>query len=232
MASSAYWAADSIAQSMEAGAARARSNHELKTAERYHRGSIAQLTAALAALRQLDPAHPLTHWRVQDRIDRIGQTEARTFAQVRNLKIDINDVLAQVAGEFEAERFAALKKLDSLPVKHKRRGWWWARRDAYFFAGSTELPSRAAAEQLKGRAAALLKSADLDDEIGVERVIQMAAAGREWARPDPPPILQRVSFRAPPPMPEPFAPAPAPLVAQRERQAPVQTPPAQMPRER
>ena len=62
-----------LADSINVAIAQRRAIDTARRAERSHYGSVAQLSAALAAIRKLDPEHPLNSQKVLDHIDAHGQ---------------------------------------------------------------------------------------------------------------------------------------------------------------
>lgn len=171
--SSAYWAADSIAQGMDAARQRAAATHELRKAERWHRGDLVLANAALAALAALAPGHPLSNLAVQNRIVELGE-KTRTFAEARALQIDPAAVLAQLVTDHEQARAQVLIQIESTPVKTGRRGFLWHRL-VFVFAG-TDWPTRGQAEQHKLRTANLARTAGIDDSLDLASLAKRAVA--------------------------------------------------------
>ena len=134
MGSSAFWAADAIMTNIEANNERRHANRVLANALRSHRGSIAQLAAALNAVREFAPDHPLSQQAVLDAIDHDGECTA-TFQQAWRLDHDPVAILAMLESEFEKKRVEALTLIEQMSIKTKRKGWFWSRRDVYYFAG-------------------------------------------------------------------------------------------------
>jgi hypothetical protein len=174
MASGGYWAADSIAQSIESARDRAHSNAELAKAERYHRGSISQLSAALAALRNLAPEHPLNSRVVRDQVDAAGE-KTKTFqaAWGAGESCDPFSILRELQQAHEEAKAETLRALAGAEVTHKKRGFF-KRRDIFYFLSKTEHPTSDAAEAVRDKAISIATAAKLGDSVDLQSVLAVA----------------------------------------------------------
>lgn len=161
--SSSYWAADAIATSMEAANDRRHAAAILTRAEQSHRGTIAQLSAALIALRKIEPDHALTYQVVLNVIDREGEC-TNTFHQAWRLNHEPEKILAALRVDFENRRIEKLSEVVAMAIKSKRRGWFWNRHDVFLFAGVAHLTMQYATAA-KSRAINFLTNAKFGDDL-------------------------------------------------------------------
>lgn len=167
--SASYWAGDSIAQSIEAAGARARANSTLARQQSYHAGDIAIKNAALIALRELTPDHPLLNGAVQDRMFAIAQGEfyRRGWENACQLELDPASVCQELNLEFESARAKAIADAEAEPVTSKRRGvflmryteWRWRK-----FASEDENEVHQAKQNEIDR----LKNCTLGDQLNIK----------------------------------------------------------------
>jgi hypothetical protein len=158
--------AGSMAQN-QANARMRQANQNLATAERYHRGSISVLGAALAAL---DADHPLQSAGVRAKIKAQGEATT-TYEQAWVVDCDPAAIKAQLMVEHEQQRAKTQAKISATPIKSKRVGWFWNRRKAFFWGNNTEHASASAALTVQQAARQLAGSAQLDEVIEFDALI-------------------------------------------------------------
>lgn len=161
--SSAYWAADAIATNIEAINDRRHAAAALTRAEQYHRGTIAQLAAALNAIRELDSSHALNHQVVLDVIDHDGEC-TDTFRQAWRLEHDPAQILTALKEQFEKMRTAKLAEVRLMLIRKKRRGWFWRRYDAFLFGKVVHLTMQEAVAA-KSRAISFVTTSKFGDDL-------------------------------------------------------------------
>lgn len=154
-----YWAGDAIVQSIEAAGARASANNELAKAEKYHRGTVAQLAAALTALKQLAPEHPLNLQIVLDQIDQDGE-RTRSFQEAWQLGHCPKAILSRLVAEHEKSKMDALSKINALQIVCKRA--FWSSKEV-FMIGKTKFPNESEARNRKEKLVALVTTAGLGE---------------------------------------------------------------------
>lgn len=128
-----YWAGDSIATNLARVADNDRASRVLRQQQAYYCGALALQRAALAELERIDPQNTIFRPGVQTRIKSLGEAEMKRLGWNlgSSLIVDPAAVYTALLTEFEASRSAAIAAAEAEPVKHLRRGWFWARRDEF-----------------------------------------------------------------------------------------------------
>lgn len=157
-----------LAENINAALAQNRANKQLREAERYHCGSIAQLSAALAAIRQMDPSHPLNSQRVRDQIDEQGQ-RAGTFAGAWQAYGDPVVIHAELTKSHELARLKAVQQIEKAVITHRQAGWFSSESFVLF---STKFDTAEAAQAAKAEALRLAKSASLDESLDPAHIVK------------------------------------------------------------
>lgn len=164
-----YWAGDAIATQISANGAAARARSTLERQQSYHAGDIAIQRAALAALHDLAPDHPIFTAVVRDRIFSIAEREMyrRGWGHASQLLLDPNRIKAELQAQFDAARVLAIKKADGEPVGSHRRGWLFVnRRSVYTWRGVEHLTPQEA-ETARQSELARLRAVQLGDQLSV-----------------------------------------------------------------
>lgn len=164
--SKGYWAADAIATSIGRAADQDRANRAMREQQSFHCGDLAVQRAALAELRRVDPDNVLFKPVVIDRIWRLGEAEfdRRGWDKGSSLEVDPATVYKTLLHEFEERRKRAIAAAQAEPVKHRRRGWPWARRDEFSWLKMAVATEREALA-LQATELARLAGASLGDEL-------------------------------------------------------------------
>jgi hypothetical protein len=148
---SAFWAADSIATSIEAAGARSRANQELRAQQANHCGDISIMRAALFALAEIDPEHPLLNNVVQDRIYDTGK---KTFYNNGwkagcSVVVDPRALFKQLSDAHEKRKAELLAQANALEIIERRRGIPLINRRTVFRYDIVDYPTREAAIKAK-----------------------------------------------------------------------------------
>jgi len=135
---SGYWAGEAIAQSMQNNIDRANANAELAKAQRWHSGTIAQLSACLREIERLDPVNPLLRQKVLDVIDADGEKSYRRTRRLQaawQLDHEPQRILQQLTDAHAAERASLLERVSSEPIAVKMKSLFFIfkRREVYIF---------------------------------------------------------------------------------------------------
>lgn len=161
-----YWAGDAIATSIGRARDRDRANREIQGQQGYHCGDIAVQRAALAELRRVDPENVLFKPVVIDRIWHLGEREFKRQGWTKGsaLEVDPATAHAELLAEFEELRTKAIAAAEAEPVKHRRQGWPWARRDEFSWR-KTVVATEREALALQAAELARLAGASLGDDL-------------------------------------------------------------------
>ena len=100
-----------LADNINAAIAQRRAIDTARRAVLDHFGTIAQLGACLAAIRQMDPSHPLNIQKVRDQIDEQGQ-RAGTFAGAWQAYGDPVVIHAELTKSHELARLKAVQQIE------------------------------------------------------------------------------------------------------------------------
>ena len=158
--------ADTITTAMQRG----RKIDAARRAQRDHFGTVAQLSAALVAIRTLAPEHPLNSQRVRDTIQIAGE-RAGSFAAAWQLEIDTMAVQLELHQAHELARQKVLLRLEKTQIE--RRTSFFFRNESSHFAESGAL-AQEGAEWVKTKAMQLAQTAGLDDPIEFKKIVQKA----------------------------------------------------------
>lgn len=128
-----YWAGDAIATNLGRIADNDRANRAMREQQSFHCGDLAIQRAALAELERLDPQNVMFKPCVQDEIYRLAEVEfkRRGWDKGSSFTVDPAAVYSNLLVDFEKRRESAIAAAKAEPVKHRRRGWPWARRDDF-----------------------------------------------------------------------------------------------------
>lgn len=151
MGSSALWAADSIATSIEAAGARARAASEMRAQQAYHCGDIAILRAALCALGSREPDHPLLIDAVRERIFEIGKATFYSggWSKGSSVVVDPHEVLLKILMEHEARKAELVAKAAAMSITAIRRGIPFINRRTVYRYDVVDYPTFEEAEAAK-----------------------------------------------------------------------------------
>ena len=189
-----------LAENINSALAQNRANKQLREAERYHCGSIAQLSAALAAIRQMDPSHPLNSQRVRDQIDEQGQ-RAGTFAgawQAYGVPVVIH---AELTKSHELARLKAVQQIEKAVITHRQAGWFSSES---FILFGVKFDTAEAAQAAKVEALQLARSAPLDDSLDPVQILKAM-------------VQKNLKLLEPVPVAVPKGPRPAPRAFRRRK---------------
>lgn len=152
----------------------ARGNQQLDLAETYHRGTIAQLAAALRALAALAPDHPLHNQAVLDVIDGDG-SKTSTFQEAWHLEHDPQKILTDLKESRAAAVAALLPAVEQEQIRQCAGGLFWLSKQ-YLWWGS-RYRTREAAERVRDTVLRLLRTGSIGDAQDKESLL--SAARRE-----------------------------------------------------
>lgn len=110
----------------------ANANRELGKAEAYHRGTIAQLAAALRALGELAPDHPLHQQSVLDVIDHDG-SRTSTFQEAWRIEHDPQRILIGLQEARATAVAVLLPALEREQVEERAGGFLWLSKRYYWW---------------------------------------------------------------------------------------------------
>lgn len=163
---SGYWAGDAIATNMERQADAARATSEMKRQQSYYTGVYVTLRHTLTALQEANPAHPLNNPAVRAEFDQRGRTVCMLVGLERACDLDLDpyEIHQELQTKFESQREALVKTAMADPVKKKRAGWWWSRRDVWTWRGQNA-PTQQAAATLQAAEVERLNLAELGDSL-------------------------------------------------------------------
>ena len=159
-----------LAENITAAMQRGQEIDAARRAERDHFGTVAQLSAALAAIRTLAPEHPLNSQAVRDAIDQHGQ-HAGSFAAAWQLEINPVAVHQELSKAHELARQKVLRQLEKTQIE--QRTSFFFGNESFHFAESGAL-TQEVAESVKTKALQLAQVAVLDDPIEFKKIVQKA----------------------------------------------------------
>lgn len=139
-----YWAGDAIATNLGRIADNDRANRAMREQQSFHCGDLAVQRAALAELARLDPENIMFMPSVRDEIYRLAELEfkRRGWDKGSSFIADPAAVYSDLLADFEKRREKAIAAAKAEPVKHRRRGWPWARRDEFSYRKQVVLTER------------------------------------------------------------------------------------------
>lgn len=138
----------------------ARGNRELNKAEAYHRGTIAQLAAALKVLAELAPEHPLHQQAVLNVIDGDGSSTS-TFQEAWHLEHDPQRILADLLQARAAAVAALLPSVEREEIKVRAGGFLWLSKRVYWWGD--RYSTREVAEATKAYVLGVLRTGTIND---------------------------------------------------------------------
>jgi hypothetical protein len=165
LGSSAYWAADSIATSIEAAGARSRAHNAIRTQQAYHCGDIVIQRAALSALAELEPEHPLLHPLVQERIFDMGKAtfQQSGWSKGCSVEVDPRALFKQLCDAHEKRKADLLAQAKALDVLELKRGIPLINRRTVYRYDVVDYATLEAAEQAKHDLISTIEQAQLGD---------------------------------------------------------------------
>lgn len=160
-----------LADSINVSIAHRRSVDAARRAERSHYGSVAQLSAALAAIKKMDPEHPLNSRRVLDQIDQHGQG-AGSFEGAWRVDCDPAAIYSELLESHQKARAKAVVQIEKAVVSHREPGWF--SRECFIFNG-VKFDTLEVAEGAKAEALRLASCAGLDDSVDPVQIVKAVA---------------------------------------------------------
>ena len=183
-----------LADSINVAIAQRRAIDTARRAERSHYGSIAQLSAALAAIKKMDPEHPLNSQKVLDQIDQHGQG-AGSFEGAWRVDCDPSNVYLQLMEAHQKDRAKAVAQIEKTVVSHREAGWF--SREC-FILFSVKFDTSEAAQGAKEEALRLASGAGLDDSLDPTQIVK-AVSDAQIKRMTPPEPVARPRGERPAP---------------------------------
>ena len=159
-----------LAESITAAMQRGREVDAARRAQRDHFGTVAQLAAALSAIRTLAPEHPLNSQAVRNVIDQHGQ-HSGSFTEAWRVEVDPMAVFQELNHAHELARQKVLGRLEKTQIE--RRTSFFFQTESFHFGGSGAL-TQEGAEWVQTKALQLAQIAGLDDPIEFENIVQKA----------------------------------------------------------
>ena len=160
-----------LADNINAAIAQRRAIDTARRAECSHYGSVAQLSAALAAIKKLDPEHPLNSQRVLDHIDAHGQG-AGSFQAAWQVDCDPSNVYLALMEAHQKDRAKAVAQIEKAVISHREPGWF---SNECFIFFSVKFDTLEAAQGAKEEALRLTRAAGLDDSVDPSYIVVRAA---------------------------------------------------------
>ena len=160
-----------LADSINVAIAQRRSVDAARRAERSHYGSIAQLSAALAAIKKLDPEHPLNSQKVLDQIDAHGQGTG-SFQAAWQVNCDPASIYFELMEAHQKARAKAVAQIEKSTISHREPGWF-SRESFIFF--SVKYDTLEMAEGAKAEALRFAHCAGLDDSVDPLQIVKAVA---------------------------------------------------------
>ena len=160
-----------VAESLNNAFARGRAVAAARREEHDHFGTAAQLSAALAAIKKMDPQHPLNSQKVLDQIDAHGQ-RASTFSEAWIVKFDPGLIYSELMKIHETQRSKAVAQIEKAVISHRQPGWF---SSECFILFSTKFDTAEAAQAAKGEILRLARGAGLDDSLDPAQILRAVA---------------------------------------------------------
>ena len=162
-----------LADNINAAIAQRRAIDTARRAERFHYGSVAQLSAALAAIKKMDPEHPLNSQKVLDQIDAHGQG-AGSFQSAWQVDCDPSNVYLALMEAHQKDRAKAVAQIEKAVISHREPGWF--SREC-FILFSVKFDTSEVAEGAKAEALRLARGAALDDSLDPVQILKACLSG-------------------------------------------------------
>ena len=157
-----------LADNINVAIAQRRSVDAARRAERSHYGSVAQLSAALAAIKKMDPEHPLNSQKVLDHIDAHGQG-AGSFQAAWQVDCDPAEIYFELLESHQKARAKAVVQIEKSTISHREPGWF---SNECFIFFSVKFDTLEAAQGAKEEALRLARSAGLDDSLDPVQILK------------------------------------------------------------
>lgn len=168
MGSKGYLYGEVLAGDIQRATERQAANTELRKAESYHAGTLAQLAAALRELERLDPGNPMHYQQVLDVIDAEGERcfhRTKRFADIWDLRPDPAGILAHLQAEHEKSRTTVLDQIESETLLRRTTRFLWFKEKTHFVFAGTKFPTPEAAAAVKKRMTEAARGARLGESL-------------------------------------------------------------------